>query len=122
MVAIMAVGKANLAIYEGDDFSDTITVVNPDGTTPDLTGCEAQAQIRLGPADQNPIVVVEIGITIMPPNQILLAIPNATTALMSGRYQWDLQVTATDGTIRTVVAGAVVVTPDITRQGGAKKT
>ena len=110
------VAQANLAIYEGDDYSALVTVLNADATMPDLTGYEAQAQIRLGAADFNPTVVVEIETAITPPNQIALTIPNAITSQLSGRYQWDLQLTATDGTITTILAGLVTVTPEITRE------
>jgi hypothetical protein len=103
--------KANLAIYQGDDYAAVVTV---DGL-PDLTGFTAQAQIRLGPADNNPIVVVEIDTALALPNQINLVIPESITRQLSGIYMWDLQITDPVGITSTLLAGNVIVTQEITR-------
>ena len=103
--------KADLAIYQGDDYAAVVTVDGID----DLAGFTAQAQIRLGPADTNPQVVVEIGVAMTPPNTINLTIPAATTAQLSGAYAWDLQVTDPGGVVSTLLAGNVAVTREVTR-------
>jgi hypothetical protein len=110
------VSKANLAIYQGDDFAAVVTVYNGTATPPDLTGYTVQSQIRLGPADTNPDVVVEIATALHPPNTINLSIPRNITVQLSGSYAWDLQLTAADGTVSTVIAGLVTVTPEVTRE------
>jgi hypothetical protein len=110
---------ANLAIYQGDDYAAVVTVLDSSGNPFDLAGYTAQAQIRRGPADQNPTVMVEIVTLIVPPNEVNLSIPNATTSKLSGKYFWDMQLTATDGTVTTLLAGAALVTPEITREGAA---
>ena len=108
--------KANLMIYQGDDYAGVVTV--SDGVTPPgqvIAGYAAQAQIRAGPADSNPTVVVEIETAVASPD-INLTIPSAqTVALTTPPYSWDLQLTAPDGTITTVLAGAVYVTLEVTR-------
>lgn len=103
---------ADLAIYQGDDYAAVVTVSGVD----DLTGFTPQAQIRLGPADTNPQVVVEINAAVSPPNQINLTIPDAITTQLSGIYAWDLQITDPGGVISTLLAGKVVVTPEVTRE------
>jgi hypothetical protein len=108
--------RANLAIYQGDDYTGVVTVTNGSPTPPDLSTYSAQAQIRDGPADSNPTVVVEIALTVAG-NQIALAIPAAqTVTLTNGPYAWDLQLTPAAGApIQTILAGAVNVTLEVTR-------
>lgn len=109
-------GKANLAIYQGDDYAALVTVQNADRTPADLTGYVANAQMRLGPADHNPQVVVEIAAAITPPNTISLNIPHATTAQLSGQYAWDLQLVSPGNIITTILAGQANVTLQVTEE------
>jgi hypothetical protein len=111
-------GLANLSIYQGDDYAAVVTVAGSAGASVDLTGYTAQAQIRLGPADANTAVVVEMITSIVPPNAVNLSIPHAITCQLSGLYVWDLQLTSPQGAISTVLAGQVVVTSEVTREPG----
>jgi hypothetical protein len=80
-----------------------------------IAGYTAQAQIRTGPADSNAAVLVNIATAVASP-QITLSIPKAeTTTLVQGPYAWDLQLTAPDGTITTILSGKVYVTLEVTR-------
>ena len=109
-------GRADLQIYQGDDYSAVVTVAS-NGTPPDqvLAGYTAQAQIRDGPADDNPVVLVEIATVVTSPD-ISLTIPKETTATLSGEYAWDLQVISPAGMITTILAGGVMVTQEVTRE------
>jgi hypothetical protein len=107
---------ANLVIYQGDDYAAVVTVSDGSGTSPDLTGYTPQAQIRLGPADNNPTVVVEIAASLTLPNTINLSIPRDITTQLSGNYSWDLQLTKPDATIETILAGSVHVALEVTRE------
>ena len=107
--------KLDLKIYQGDDFPGLVTLYNQDGTASDITGHTASAQIRRAVADEEPEVTVEIETTVIPPNQIVLAIPHAQTEALSGEYVWDLQLTSPGGMITTVVAGKVKLTQEVTR-------
>jgi hypothetical protein len=115
-------GLANLSIYQGDDYAALVTVAGTAGAAVDLTGYTAQAQIRLGPADQNAVIVVEMITSVVPPNSINLAIPHTITCLLSGCYVWDLQLKSPEGAISTVLAGKVVVTSEVTRETGDNMT
>jgi hypothetical protein len=108
--------KANLAIYQGDDYAAVVTVSNGGADPPDLTGYIAQAQIRDSPADAETLVAVEIGVAIAPPNFINLLIRSDVTVNLSGRYVWDLQLTDPLGFITTILAGDVFITPEVTRE------
>ena len=116
----MAIKDAPLAIYQGDDWAAMVTVTNPDFTAADLTGYTAQAQIRTGPADQNPYVAAEMLTAVVTPNLISLSLTHAQTVLLDDaiNYFWDLQITS--GTnppeITTLLTGAVTVTAEVTRE------
>ena len=111
----MPVDKANLEIYQGTDWSATVTVLNADGTPADITGCTAKAQIRRDVADQARRVEVEITTAVASP-VVNLSIPHAQTqALSCGSYVWDLDLTSPADLITTVLAGVVVVTREVTR-------
>jgi hypothetical protein len=106
--------KANLNVYQGDDYAANVTVSN--GTSaPDLSAYTARAQIRNGPADLNPDVVVEIATSIAV-NVVTLTIPATDTAgLTRPVYYWDLELTAPGGPNNTIMGGNVLVTAEITR-------
>ena len=101
---------------QGDDFQATVTVTNDDGTPADLAGYSAQSQIRKLVADEDPVVVVEIGCTIETPNKVKLLIPHAETEALRERYVWDLQLTDGAGIITTVLKGKVIVILEVTRE------
>jgi hypothetical protein len=106
--------NAPLYIYQGDDYAGVVTVLDSNGAAVDLTGYTPKAQIRLGPADHNP-VVVDITTSLVLPNMVSLSIPHSMTTTLNGNYVWDFQLTASDSTIETLLAGGVVVTLEVTR-------
>jgi len=107
-------GRADLVIYQGDDWGATVNVKN--GTGPaDITGFTAKAQIRQDVADNDPDVNVEITTVVSSPT-VELTIPAAATVdLICGSYVWDLQLTSPAGQITTILAGNVSVTQEVTR-------
>ena len=110
--------RANLAIYQGDDYFATVNVFAC-GVAQDLTGYTVQAQIRTAPADQAPDVVVEIP-TLISGSQVKIQIPATSTVLLRNPpYVWDLQLTDPAGIIATALAGAVIVTLEVTREAPA---
>jgi hypothetical protein len=110
--------QGDLILYQGDDEPYTVTVTL-DGTTPaDITGYTAQAQIRRAVADADPEVAATITCTVQSP-EVLLSIPHAVTATLTGKYVWDLQLTSPEGMVKTVMAGKVSVTQEVTRAATA---
>ncbi|HEX4594009.1 MAG TPA: hypothetical protein VH157_07025 [Bryobacteraceae bacterium] len=115
----MAPRQADLQLYQGDDWAATVTVLNQDMTPANITGYTAQSQIRRNVADQDPIVAAELQATVQAPNSVLLFLSHAQTSLLSGQYQWDLQLTSPANDIVTILAGAVNVTQEVTRETSA---
>ena len=106
--------RANLTLYQGDDWAATVQVQNTDGTPADLTGYTAVAQIRTIPASTAQ-VVTSLGLGVELPNTINLALSHGQTQQLGGSYVWDLQCTETDGTISTIMSGVVHVIPEISQ-------
>src|SRR5215467_3455291 len=112
----MAVKSCDLAIYQGDDWSASVTVLRGDLTPADLTGYTATSQIRAGVADQAPMVAAVIQATIVLPNFVSLYLPHAQSVLLPGSdYRWDVQLVSPSGQITTILAGEVLVTQEVTR-------
>ena len=113
--------QADLQIYQGDDYSGTVTVLDSSGNAADLTGSAARAQIRIMPAQYWPYVAADIACTVVTPNTVNLYIPAAVTITLYCTYVWDLQLTDTFGMISTVLNGSVYVEQDITRAPGQQQ-
>jgi hypothetical protein len=96
-----------LDVYRGDDHTWTLPIADED-----LTGATLKAEIRAlsgGP------VLATLGTAITLPNVVTVTLPAAdSTRLPAGRLKWDLQAVAADTTRRTVIAGPVTVTADVT--------
>ena len=103
----------DLVIYQGDDFSGTVTVNTETGPL-DLTGYTAQAQIRTAVADTQQNISADIEVTVTPSN-LVLAIAHDVTKALKGNYVWDLKIVNGNGLISTIVAGNVAVVQQVTR-------
>ena len=110
----MPASNADLLVYQGDDYSATVTVRNADGSPADITGYTAKAQIRRAIADEEPEVAVEIVTAVSSP-QILLSIHHTQTSSLSGGYIWDLQLTTPANAVTTIMRGRVKLTSEVTR-------
>jgi len=106
---------ADLLIYQGDDWAAIVNVTNEDGTPADITGYQAQAQIRRAVADEDTTFIIELGALVVPPDRISITIPHTQTTLLDGQYVWDLQLVTPGQIITTILAGKVRVTQEVTR-------
>lgn len=109
----MTPGTYNLALYRGDTYSWTIKVWQDAAHTvpTDLTGATAKAEIR---DRTGGTTIVPLTCTLTPPNTIVMKLATAQWTGMPPAGVWDLQITYADGTVTTVLAGSVTVTPDVT--------
>jgi hypothetical protein len=105
----------DLAIYKGDDFDMTVSVTETDGTPADLSGFVPLAQIRSSPQSDPALASFIASIDTVDPSIIHLALSHVATAELPPRTVWDCQVTAPSGRISTLVAGALVTVPEVSR-------
>ena len=107
----------NQEIDQGSTFSKQITVYETDGTTiQNLTGYTAASQIR---KNYTSTAYTTILATIQTPatNGVIVMSLTAvqTAALKSGRYVYDLQITAADTTVTRVLEGIITIKPEVTK-------
>ena len=108
---------ANIFIDQGADFNITVNVADVDGTTLDLAGYTAAAQMRK--TYESSAVSATFTTSISSPTtdgQVTLSLTDSvTTALSPGRYVYDLVVTDGSSLSTRVVEGQAIVTPGVTR-------
>ena len=107
----------NQEIDQGSTFSKQITVYETDGSTiQNLTGYTAASQIR---KNYTSTAYTTILATIQTPatNGVIVMSLTAvqTAALKSGRYVYDLQITAADSTVIRVIEGVITIRPEVTK-------
>ena len=102
-----------LDLYRGDTLRLTVRLWQDTAKTAPLhlDGAQAKAEIRTAPGGPS---LLTLSCTVSLPNSVLVAMTaeQSQRAPLSGA--WDLQLTLASGDIRTVLAGPVVTTPDVT--------
>ena len=107
----------NQNIDQGSTYSKQITVYENDGTTiQNLTGYTATSQLR---RNYTSTAYTTILATIQTPatgGVIVISLTAVqTAALKSGRYVYDLQITAADSTVTRVIEGVITIRPEVTK-------
>lgn len=106
----------NLYVEQGADFRTVITVSNDDGTAKDLSGYEAQSQMRRSYTASTSFPI-EANIINALNGEITLSISaEATAVLKPGRFVYDMIITDADGVVTRVIEGIVTVSPSVTRE------
>jgi hypothetical protein len=94
-----------LDVYRGDDHQWTLPVAD------DLTAAALKAEIR---AVSGGVVLAALAVTATAAAVDVVLSAADSTQLPAGRLKWDLQAVDVAGLRRTVLAGPVVVTADVT--------
>jgi hypothetical protein len=102
-----------LDVYRGDSYHWTFTLWTDSAATDpyDLTGAVAKAEIRVKPG--SPVLALLV-CTVTQPNIVDVELPADLSTPLTGKAVWDLQLTFPDSSVKTVVAGVVTITPDVT--------
>ena len=110
----MTPGSYDLCIYRGDTGRwRFICWQDAAKTMPsNLTGASAAAQIRDRPGGNQ---VTQLYCGVIAPNTVDVAVLAADSANLPPRGVWDLQLTYESSDVRTLVAGRVLVTGDVTQ-------
>ena len=106
----------NLQIDQGSTFSKQITVYQTDGVTiQNLTGYTIASQVRKNYTSTN---FVTINATNNDPTNGVIVMSLAATdtaGMKAGRYVYDLQITAADGTVSRTIEGIITIKPEVTK-------
>lgn len=106
----------NQIVDQGSTWSKQITVYETDGTTiQNLTGYTVASQLR---KNYTSTAYTTINATNNSPTSgiiIMSLTATQTAALKSGRYVYDLQITAADGTVTRVIEGVITLRPEVTK-------
>lgn len=117
--------RLDLLVRQGGTLGPFVcTMVNPDGTPVDLTGCSITGQIRKRPADA--VIVAALAITITDPagGAYRFGLPDdVTAAIVAGAdisrpeslYVWDLELHDSAGQVIPLYWGDVRVHREVTR-------
>jgi hypothetical protein len=102
-----------LSIYRGDSAHWRFTLYSDPAlsTVYDLAGATATAQIR---AAAGAPLMATLACSITLPNVIDVNLDAPSSAKLNPKGAWDLQLTYASGQVKTVVAGPVTVTADVT--------
>lgn len=106
---------ANLYIDQGTDFSVTVDVTDTAGDILELSGYTAAAQIRKTYSSSSVSATFSTSIAEIAGQVTISLTDTQTTALESGRYVYDLNITSAAGVVTRVIEGQAIVTPGVTR-------
>ena len=106
---------ANLFIDQGTDFTVTVDVSDATGGILDLTGYSAAAQIRKTYGSSSKVDFTTSTGTPSQGKVTMSLTDTQTSALESGRYVYDLNITSGAGVTTRVVEGQAIITPGVTR-------
>ena len=114
----MMPGQLPFALYRGDTARWRFTLwLDTAKTQPaDLTDATAKAQIRDKPAGA---VIVALVCAVELPNVVTAELTADASRTLPAKGVWDLQMTYADGSVVTILAGPVTVTPDVTDSDAA---
>lgn len=117
--------KIDLKIRQGADFGPiTETLVNPDGTPVDLTGCTLRGQIRRAGLSAEVVAEITFEISLATDGLIRWGMTNAVTGGIpagesmrdpASRYVWDRELVDASGRVIPLSYGDVVVQREVTR-------
>lgn len=114
-------GAWNLDVEQGATFDVTLTWKDAGGSPVDLTGYTARAQVRSMVTSAVPLVDMTVGngrLTLGgTAGTIRILLDDTTTAAFPAPFSgvWDLEVESGSGVTTRLLAGAVTVTPEVTR-------
>lgn len=108
--------KVDLVARRGDTFSKNYLVRDRNGNVADLTGYVFVSQVRSDTESVTVITTPTITVTSAVEGAISLTMTAAQTAAWTLDVMvYDVQATAPDGVVTTIVAGNIKVEKDVTR-------
>lgn len=112
---LISAAPLDFTVYAGDSFKVTLTFTDTNNQPIDLSTATLKMQVKRNLGIPNPALTLTSsdGITISGGSHNILSI-NKVINLKGAVYFYDLQSTATDGTIITYLRGKFTVVQDVT--------
>ena len=111
----MSAGTYNFILEQGATFNRQLTV-NDDGSVMNLTGYSVASKMRSTPDSSTVVGTFTCTISAASAGEITMQMTNSTTAAIEeGIYVYDLEITASSGTVTRIMEGNVTVNPEVTR-------
>ena len=111
----MAAGTYNFVLDQGATFTRQLTVKD-DGTVMNLTGYSVASKMRSTHDSSTVVGTFTCTISDASAGQITMQMTNSTTAAIEeGIYVYDLEITASSGTVTRIMEGNITVNPEVTR-------
>ena len=111
----MAAVKWNQDINAGQNWMADINLMNTNGSTRDITGHTLASQIRRHYKSVNATTIL-VEVLDAPTGNIKLSLTDAqTTALIGGKYLYDVEMTDTEGIKERIIQGVITVRPEVTK-------
>ena len=111
----MAAGTYNFVLDQGATFTRQLTVKD-DGTVMNLTGYSVASKMRSTHDSSTVVGTFTCTISDAANGKITMQMTNSTTAAIEeGIYVYDLEITASSGTVTRIMQGNVTVNPEVTR-------
>lgn len=105
--------RSPIFIDQGTDFFTSITLADDNDDPIDLTEYSGRAMMRKHPSSNT---AYSFDVSTNANGVVLMELSaEASAAIPAGRYQYDLELTADDGTISRIVEGIVTISARITR-------
>ena len=111
----MSAGTYNFVLEQGATFNRILTV-QENGSAMNLTGYSVASKFRSTHDSSTVVGTFTCTISDASAGQITMQMTNSTTAAIEeGMYVYDLEITASSGTVTRIMEGTITVNPEVTR-------
>ena len=111
----MSAGTYNFVLEQGATFNRILTV-QENGSAMNLTGYSVASKFRSTHDSSTVVGTFTCTISDAANGKITMQMTNSTTAAIEeGIYVYDLEITASSGTVTRIMQGNVTVNPEVTR-------
>ena len=109
--------KINITRFKGDTYQVVLNVKNPDRTPFDLTGRSFKLSVIAGrDKGSTSYLLQSTGADLGDPTQGAIGFPLTPEQVAHvGSYEYDVEMTDTDGTVKTIAHGVWLFVQDVTQ-------
>lgn len=104
-----------ISVFRGDSLELDITVVDSSGDPVDLTGASAVFTAKTSESDEEPVIQKSLDIYDPPAGKMRLSLSETDTRLPVSIYPADIEITLSDGRVKTVWSSHLQIKWDVSR-------